>query len=148
MSISDAGLIHMAKQVQQLRERLADHELQVGEARIAELRAQLEEERDAAAECVAITSTAMGGIEWLVPALEDDIPLYIHPSPSSDARDAERLMRAITWAMGAGNNFPLRADGEGPYWWRKELCKRAGIVWDGTKYAPDSAAIATQLESK
>lgn len=45
------------------------------------------------------------------------------------AQQAEltRLREAIFWALGVNGEFPPREDGDGPYWWRMELRKRAGI---------------------
>ncbi len=37
-----------------------------------------------------------------------------------------KLRRAIKWALGEGGEFPPRAPGEGSYWWRKQLRKKAG----------------------
>ena len=41
-------------------------------------------------------------------------------------KENKRLKDAIRWALGY-TNFPLRNKGEGAYWWRKELGKRAGM---------------------
>jgi hypothetical protein len=38
-----------------------------------------------------------------------------------------RLERAIRWAQGEVDDFPMRKDGQGAYWWRTELRKRAGM---------------------
>lgn len=37
----------------------------------------------------------------------------------------DNLRSAVLWALGEGDDFPLRQDGEGAYWWRKELRERA-----------------------
>lgn len=50
-----------------------------------------------------------------------------------------KLQDAITWALGAGDDFRPRRDGDGPYWWRKELAERAGAKWDGEKYVFDGS---------
>ena len=42
-------------------------------------------------------------------------------------RECERLRETIFWACGVNGTFRLRADGEGLYWWRRELRERAGI---------------------
>lgn len=47
-------------------------------------------------------------------------------------RDA--LLKAITWALGAGDDFPDRQKGEGAYWWRKKLRDMAGLEWNGSEY--------------
>jgi hypothetical protein len=38
---------------------------------------------------------------------------------------AERLTDAILWALGEQGDFPARAHGEGLYWWRTEMRRRA-----------------------
>lgn len=48
-------------------------------------------------------------------------------------KDAEE---AITWALGAGEDFPTRPKGAGAYWWRGELQKRAELTWDGSRFVP------------
>ena len=39
--------------------------------------------------------------------------------------EIERLRAAINWALGETDTFHTRGDGEGAYWWRKELRHRA-----------------------
>ena len=46
----------------------------------------------------------------------------------------ERLMDAITWALGANGDFPVRGPNDAAFWWRSELRRRAGLDWDGEKY--------------
>lgn len=41
--------------------------------------------------------------------------------------DHKRLELAIRWALGEMDDFPAREDGQGAYWWRKELRERAGL---------------------
>ena len=41
------------------------------------------------------------------------------------------LRGAIRWALGEGDDFRPREEGEGAYWWRKELRRRAAL--SGTK---------------
>lgn len=49
----------------------------------------------------------------------------------------KRLRAAITWALGEGDSdFRLREEGEGPYYWRTELRKRA---------TPDAASEASNV---
>lgn len=45
------------------------------------------------------------------------------------AKDAEidRLRTAIRWALGEIDDFPLREPGQGAYWWRTELRRRAAL---------------------
>jgi hypothetical protein len=44
------------------------------------------------------------------------------------AREAlERYESAIRWALGEGDDFPMREPGEGAYWWRNELRRRAAL---------------------
>ena len=40
-------------------------------------------------------------------------------------QEVERLREAVYWALGMRGAFRLRADGEGAFWWRKELRRRA-----------------------
>lgn len=48
---------------------------------------------------------------------------------SNDPRDEQiKVLRdAIVWALGY-TNFKHREDGEGAYWWRKELQQRSGLT--------------------
>lgn len=41
-----------------------------------------------------------------------------------DHRD--KLREAVEWALGEKGDFPPRGEGQGKYWWRKELRRRAG----------------------
>lgn len=41
-----------------------------------------------------------------------------------------RYERALRWALGELGEFRHREDGEGAFWWRTELQKRAGLAWD------------------
>ena len=53
---------------------------------------------------------------------------YGHSNPTKPLLARIRqLERAIRWALGY-TNFRSRQEGEGQYWWRKELRKRAGSV--------------------
>lgn len=38
------------------------------------------------------------------------------------------LTEAIRWALGEVDEFPERQDGQGPYWWRAELRRRAALA--------------------
>lgn len=50
-------------------------------------------------------------------------------------RDA--LKAAILWALGGeGSNFRTRAEGEGAYWWRTELRRRAGMSAESSAPTP------------
>lgn len=43
---------------------------------------------------------------------------------------AERIIQlenAIRWALGENGDFPPREEGQGAYWWRTELRRRAGL---------------------
>ncbi|MEI6165903.1 MAG: hypothetical protein WCS52_01795 [bacterium] len=44
----------------------------------------------------------------------------------SQKREKE-FRKAIMWALGVNGEFPVRTDGAGPYWWRMELMRRAGV---------------------
>lgn len=39
----------------------------------------------------------------------------------------DRLKEAILWALGRRDEFPPRQPGQGAYWWRRELGKRADL---------------------
>lgn len=39
----------------------------------------------------------------------------------------QMLEDAIRWALGEKGDFPARQEGEGAYWWRSELRRRAGL---------------------
>lgn len=42
-------------------------------------------------------------------------------------KEIRRLRRAVKWALGENGDFPIRQDGQGAYWWRTELRRRAGM---------------------
>lgn len=67
----------------------------------------------------------------------------------AEARDevVARLASSIVWALGAGEDFPPREDGDGAYWWRKELSKRAGAVWNRDTLTYDFATQPTTEEA-
>lgn len=54
---------------------------------------------------------------------------------TKDQKIVKRLERAVRWALGELGDFPgrPRAPGEGAFWWRTELQKRAGLRWDHRK---------------
>jgi hypothetical protein len=37
------------------------------------------------------------------------------------------LEAAVRWALGEGDDFPTREAGQGMYWWRTELRRRAAL---------------------
>lgn len=43
-------------------------------------------------------------------------------------RKNARLLEAVLWALGESDTFTPRAEGDGQYWWRKELRRRAGLT--------------------
>jgi len=43
-------------------------------------------------------------------------------------RERDRFEAAIRWALGEGEGFPVRMEGEGRYWWRTELRRRAALA--------------------
>lgn len=52
-------------------------------------------------------------------------------------RDREaRMLSAINWALGitADGEMPPRAEGQGAYYWRPELMRRAGLEYDGARF--------------
>lgn len=58
-----------------------------------------------------------------------------------------RMERAILWALGT-SDFPSRKEGQGAYWWRTELQKRAGITGDQVNAAACLAALAPPAQPK
>jgi hypothetical protein len=51
-------------------------------------------------------------------------------APSEGPSDKERVKQledAIRWALGEGDDFPPCEEGQGKYWWRTELRRRAAI---------------------
>lgn len=42
----------------------------------------------------------------------------------------DRLESAIRWALGETDEFPPREEGQGAYWWRKELRERSGLEYE------------------
>ena len=45
----------------------------------------------------------------------------------------DQMREAILWALGERDEFPTREPGQGAYWWRTELRRRAFLT-------PDSAS--------
>lgn len=62
-------------------------------------------------------------------------------TPPLNDLDAERYRDAIEWALGANGDFPDREPGDGAYWWRSELQRRAGLEWDGKKFVSVADAL-------
>lgn len=58
------------------------------------------------------------------------------PAPMSKSAE-QRLLDALRWALGSGGEFPARGAGQGAYWWRTELMRRAGLHWDGEQFQLD-----------
>lgn len=46
---------------------------------------------------------------------------------------AERAEKAIAWALGESDEFPPREPGQGAYWWRTELRRRARAANDAAE---------------
>ncbi len=40
---------------------------------------------------------------------------------------ALEMRKALRWALGEADEFPPRKEGEGAYWWRTELGRRAAL---------------------
>lgn len=45
-----------------------------------------------------------------------------------------RLLDAVNWCLGVAGDFQARQEGQGAYWWRPELQRRAGLEYDGTRF--------------
>jgi hypothetical protein len=56
----------------------------------------------------------------------DTIQALSDRASAAEAR-AERLREAILWADGRIGEWPERQPGEGAFYWRKELMRRAGL---------------------
>lgn len=47
----------------------------------------------------------------------------------ADARaQRDALEKAVRWALGEDGEFKVRSPAYGPYYWRRELRERAGLV--------------------
>ena len=46
---------------------------------------------------------------------------------------AMKYREALVWALGGGDDFPPEVGGR-PFWWRIELQKRAGLIWNGKRF--------------
>ena len=82
---------------------------------------------------------------------KDDAPCYAAHHLEEAADEIERLRKAIAWALGY-TDFRTRGDGEGPYWWRKELRERSKLSNCGLEAAaaagdPDAQADLEILSS-
>lgn len=61
------------------------------------------------------------------------------PTPSAAAEQ--------DWAMGCSDDDFVKPENAPTWWWRSELAKRAGIIYDGQKYVkpqPDSSSISSE----
>ena len=69
---------------------------------------------------------------------------------TEDAKDAgrlqaenDRMLSALNAALGVGCEFPMRKEGDPPYWWRHWLQEFAGLEYNGERFqlreAPDAA---------
>jgi hypothetical protein len=59
---------------------------------------------------------------------------------SLDSQEA-RYFHALRWALGVNGEFPTRKDGQGAYWWRTELQRRAGLYWDGKRFIDERGIV-------
>ena len=64
---------------------------------------------------------------------------HIHTKETAAAalREIRKLQMAVRWALGEVGDFPMRQEGQGAYWWRTELRRRAGMS-SNTKPSGDS----------
>lgn len=57
-------------------------------------------------------------------------------SANDDPRkEVRRLLRAVRWALGEVGDFEPRKEGQGVYWWRTGLRRRAGLRKSGKAVA-------------
>jgi hypothetical protein len=47
--------------------------------------------------------------------------------------ERDRLLSAIRWALGIDGDFPERQEGQGLFWWRRELLERAGLLYGSNR---------------
>lgn len=61
-------------------------------------------------------------------------------------RDAQvaRMLSALNWGLGVGAEFPMKREGQGNYWWRPELQRRAGLDYDGERFTIAAASLASR----
>jgi hypothetical protein len=52
---------------------------------------------------------------------------YLQARAEQAEAENKRLRKAILWADGQVDDFRARREGEGAYWWRRELMERAGL---------------------
>lgn len=68
------------------------------------------------------------------------------PPAAGEPSEVARLRAAIEWAMGGpGSDFRERREGEGAYYWRKELAERAGCRWEDGAYQWSSASAPAEV---
>lgn len=71
-----------------------------------------------------------------IEALEAEVERWRSAAANASANEAaaearaERLREAILWALGQIGEWPERKPGEGAFYWRKELRRRAGLEDD------------------
>ena len=82
-----------------------------------------EDARDLLAECDRLRAENASLWETLN-RIGDERQAFCYERNEARAENAA-LREAIAWALGESGNFPPREDGEGAYWWRTELRKRA-----------------------
>lgn len=74
---------------------------------------------------------------WLAPGHARGCGNPIARAEAAEAREA-KLREAIEWALWERDDFPQRQPGDGEYWWRTELRRRAALAvkedpMDGTR---------------
>lgn len=64
------------------------------------------------------------------PSRADEHAIACNLLATIDERDRviRKFEEAIAWALGEADDFPHRREGEGAYWWRTELRKRANTA--------------------
>ena len=58
-------------------------------------------------------------------------PWYVYHPLMDITRERDSLREAIAWALGERDEFPLREQGQGAFWWRAELRRRAALAGSG-----------------
>lgn len=88
--------------------------------------ARVEGERDRAQDEITIYEgecAHLNGMLILAESKESDQDAEI----SRLTAERDGLRAALEWALGERDEFPPRQDGEGAFWWRKELRRRADL---------------------
>jgi hypothetical protein len=113
-------------------------------ARIETLRRNIEQDA-ARLEAISMRVPERKGDDMPISALDvliniaENEPRFVIPRNAAEAKQElidlrvrlELLEAAIRWACGEEGDFKMRDIEDGPYWWRKELRRRASLANKG-----------------